>query len=120
AQGFHALDLEHDELSKEHLRYMVGGRSRLINTEQSGGSERLYRFEFPERPGALMQFLSRMHPSWNISLFHYRNQGADYGRILVGIQVPDNESAAVADFIASLRYRCVEETQNPIYNMFLR
>jgi threonine dehydratase len=113
-QGFHALDLANDELSKEHLRYMVGGRSGL------SGKERLYRFEFPERPGALMHFLARMHPSWNISLFHYRNQGADYGRILVGIQAPGEESANVADVIASLGYRCVDETSNPVYKLFLR
>jgi threonine dehydratase len=113
-QGFVALDLANDELSKEHLRYMVGGRSRLA------GNERLYRVEFPERPGALMQFLSRMHPNWNISLFHYRNHGADYGHILVGIQAPDEKSSAVADFIAALGYRCAEETANPIYNHFLR
>lgn len=114
AAGFTALDLGNDELSKEHLRYMVGGRSRL------GGKERLFRFEFPERPGALMRFLSRMHPNWNISLFHYRNQGADYGRILVGLQVPADESDAVGDFIAGLGYRCVEETANPIYRLFLQ
>ena len=114
AQAFVALDLVDDELSKEHLRYMVGGRSRL------GGNERLYRFEFPERPGALMRFLSHMHPNWNISLFHYRNQGADYGRILVGIQVPTEELSAFEDFIASLGYRYIDETDNPVYRLFLR
>jgi threonine dehydratase len=114
AQGFTSLDLVDDELSKDHLRYMVGGRSRLI------GNERLFRFEFPERPGALMRFLSRMHPSWNISLFHYRNQGADYGRILVGIQVPEEEQSAISAFIGSLGYRCVDETDNPVYRLFLR
>lgn len=112
--GFVALDLANDDLSKEHLRYMVGGRS------QARGVERLYRFEFPERPGALMRFLSHMPPDWNISLFHYRNQGADYGRILVGIQVPDGESSTIQDFASSLGYRCIEETQNPIYKLFLR
>lgn len=114
AQAFVALDLVDDELSKEHLRYMVGGRSRL------GGNERLYRFEFPERPGALMRFLAHMHPNWNISLFHYRNQGADYGRILVGIQVPTEELSAFEDFIASLGYRYIDETDNPVYRLFLR
>lgn len=113
-KGFVALDLAEDELSKEHLRYMVGGRSRL------SGNERLYRFEFPERPGALNQFLSRMHPDWNISLFHYRYQGADYGRILVGIQIPAGDSSIVEGFINDLGYRCVDETENPIYNLFLR
>ncbi len=67
-----------------------------------------------------MQFLARMHPNWNISLFHYRNHGADYGHILIGIQMPDGEPSAVGDFIATLGYRCVEETANPIYNLFLR
>lgn len=114
AEGFATLDLVGDELSKEHLRYMVGGRSRL------GGNERLYRFEFPERPGALMRFLSRMHPGWNISLFHYRNQGADYGRILVGIQVPDEDLPAFRGFIDTLGYRCADETTNPVYRLFLR
>jgi hypothetical protein len=80
--GFQAIDLTKDELAKLHLRHMVGGRSELA------ADERLYRFVFPERPGALMKFLASLHPGWNISLFHYRNQGADYGRILVGIQVP--------------------------------
>ncbi len=114
AEGFATLDLVDDDLSKAHLRYMVGGRSRL------GENERLYRFEFPERPGALMRFLSTMHPNWNISLFHYRNQGADYGRILVGIQVPDEELSAFAEFIDSLGYRCTDESNNPVYQLFLR
>ncbi len=114
AEGFATLDLVDDELSKAHLRYMVGGRSRL------GENERLYRFEFPERPGALMRFLSTMHPNWNISLFHYRNQGADYGRILVGIQVPDEDLPAFAEFIDSLGYRCTDESNNPVYRLFLR
>jgi threonine dehydratase len=114
AQNFVALNLADDELSKDHLRYMVGGRSRL------GGTERLYRFEFPERPGALMRFLSCMHPGWNISLFHYRNQGADHGRILVGIQIPDDDVAAFREFLDTLGYRCVDETANPVYQLFLR
>lgn len=114
AQGFVALDLVDDELSKAHLRYMVGGRSRLSE------NERLYRFEFPERPGALMRFLARMNPSWNISLFHYRNQGADYGRILVGIQVADAELSAFREFVSTLGYRCSDESANPVYHLFLR
>ena len=93
---------------------MVGGRSRLAQ------GERLYRFDFPERPGALMRFLSSMHPSWNISLFHYRNQGADYGRILVGIQFPSEQTTAVDDFLACLAYPCVDETENLAYRLFLR
>jgi threonine dehydratase len=113
-QGFQALDLTHDELAKEHIRHMVGGPSPLAQ------DERLLRFVFPERPGALMAFLSQMRPGWNISLFHYRNQGADYGRILVGLQVPQNEEASFQEFLASLGYPCVEETQNPVYRLFLR
>ena len=112
--GFATISLLNDELSKEHLRYMVGGRSRLAE------DERLYRFEFPERPGALMRFLSSMHPNWNISLFHYRNHGADFGRILVGIQVPKSETAEFQQFIATLGYPCVDETENPAYHLFLR
>ena len=112
--GFATVDLGDDELSKEHLRYMVGGRSFLAR------DERLYRFEFPERPGALMQFLSLMHPSWNISLFHYRNQGADYGHILVGVQIQEEEKSAFWNFIDTLGYTCVDETANRAYQLFLR
>ena len=112
--GFTALDLTHDELAKEHIRYMVGGHTALAR------DERLLRFVFPERPGALMKFLSMMRPGWNISLFHYRNQGADYGRILVGLQVPPADNQAFADFLDELGYPCVEETNNPAYRMFLQ
>jgi threonine dehydratase len=112
-QGFAAVDLTDDELSKLHIRHMVGGRSRLAD------NERLYRCEFPERPGALMRFLSNMHPDWNISLFHYRNQGADYGRILIGIQIPSHEKSAFKEFVAGLAYPCVDETENPAYHLFL-
>jgi threonine dehydratase len=112
--GFEALDLTHDELAKEHLRHMVGGHSGLAR------DERLLRFVFPERPGALMKFLSHMRPTWNISLFHYRNQGADYGRILVGIQVPASDGAPFQAFLDTLGYPYVEETTNPAYRLFLR
>ena len=112
--GFDAIDLTHDELAKEHIRHMVGGHSALAQ------DERLLRFVFPERPGALMKFLAAMQPNWNISLFHYRNQGADYGRILVGVQVPQQDQAVFAQFLASLGYPCVEETLNPAYRLFLR
>ena len=112
--GFPTLDLTHDELAKSHLRHLVGGRSELAK------DERLYRFVFPERPGALMRFLSSMHPDWNISLFHYRNQGADYGRILVGLQVPRGEQRALREFLSGLGYPSVEETDNPAYRLFLR
>ncbi len=114
AQGFDAIDLSQDELAKAHLRHLVGGRSELAV------NERLFRFEFPERPGALTRFLSSMHPDWNISLFHYRNQGADYGRILVGIQVPEADETTFQQFLATLDYPCVEETDNPVYRLFLR
>jgi threonine dehydratase len=113
-QGFATVDLTDDETAKEHVRHMVGGRSELAR------DERLFRFVFPERPGALMKFLSSMHPGWNISLFHYRNQGADYGRILVGIQVPADDAAAFDSFLQTLDYPCVEETANPVYRLFLR
>jgi threonine dehydratase len=112
--GFDTVDLTDDELAKQHVRHMVGGRSELAR------DERLYRFVFPERPGALMRFLSSMHPDWNISLFHYRNQGADYGRILVGIQVPRGDKKAFKAFLEGLAYPCVDETDNPVYRLFLR
>ena len=112
--GFDALDLTHDELAKEHIRHMVGGRSALAR------DERLLRFVFPERPGALMKFLSHMRPGWNITLFHYRNQGADYGRILVGLQVPQSDNKAFKTFLDTLGYPSVEETGNPVYRLFLQ
>ena len=112
--GFATIDLSGDELSKEHVRHMVGGRTALAH------DERLYRFEFPERPGALMRFLSAMPPNWNISLFHYRNQGADYGRVLIGLQIPDAQRAGMQEFAAGLEYPCVDETDNPAYKLFLR
>ncbi|MDE2457084.1 MAG: threonine ammonia-lyase, biosynthetic, partial [Burkholderiales bacterium] len=112
--GFATVNLTDDELAKEHVRHMVGGRSELAR------DERLFRFVFPERPGALMRFLAALHPSWNISLFHYRNQGADYGRILVGIQVPAGDEAEFRAFLETLAYPCVEESANPVYRLFLR
>ena len=112
--GFATLNLTTDELAKQHLRHMVGGRSDLAE------NERLYRFIFPERPGALMRFLSSMHIGWNISLFHYRNQGADRGQILVGIQVPRSDKGAFRDFLRGLAYPCTDETENPVYHLFLR
>jgi threonine dehydratase len=112
--GFKALDLTHDDLAKEHIRHMVGGHSTLAQ------DERLLRFVFPERPGALMKFLSHMRPNWNITLFHYRNQGADYGRILVGLQVPKSDDRAFKEFLSTLGYPHVEETANPVYRLFLR
>jgi threonine dehydratase len=113
-QGFETLDLTHDDLAKEHIRHMVGGHSPLAQ------DERLLRFVFPERPGALLKFLSLMRPGWNISLFHYRNQGADYGRILVGLQVPAKDHKAFDRFLETLGYPYVEETANPVYRLFLK
>ncbi|MEI6328251.1 MAG: threonine ammonia-lyase, biosynthetic [Pseudanabaena sp.] len=111
--GFTAIELTDDELTKLHLRHMVGGRSPLAHNEL------LYRFEFPERPGALMKFVGSMSPNWNISLFHYRNNGADYGRIVVGVQVPPDEMEEWQVFLASLGYRYWNESQNPVYKLFL-
>jgi threonine dehydratase len=111
--NFQTLDLTDDELAKLHVRHMVGGHSPLARDEL------LYRFELPERPGALMKFLSSMRPDWNISLFHYRNHGSDVGRVLVGMQVPAKEMAAFRKFLDALGYRHWDETQSPVYRMFL-
>jgi threonine dehydratase len=113
-KGFATLDLTHDDLAKEHLRHMVGGASKLAL------DERLLRFIFPERPGALMKFLNAMRPGWNITLFHYRNQGADYGRILIGLQVPKADDKAFTQFLQQLGYPHVDETANPAYRLFLQ
>tara|TARA_E500000331_G_scaffold358385_1_gene424802 strand:- start:2407 stop:3951 length:1545 start_codon:yes stop_codon:yes gene_type:complete len=113
-EGFLVNDLTYDELSKLHVRHMVGGRSTLAT------NEKLYRFEFPERPGALMKFLSSMNSGWNISLFHYRNHGSDTGRIMVGLQVPTGEADELNIFLKSLGYNYVNETKNTAYNLFLK
>ncbi len=111
--GFQTIDLTDDELTKLHLRHMVGGRSALAHNEL------LYRFEFPERPGALMKFVCSMSPNWNISLFHYRNNGSDYGRIVVGMQVPPEEMGEWQVFLDALGYRYWDENKNPAYKLFL-
>lgn len=111
--GFPIIDLTDDELTKMHLRHMVGGRSPLAHNEL------LYRFEFPERPGALMRFVGSMSPNWNISLFHYRNNGADYGRIVVGIQVPPEEMKEWQAFLDTLGYQYWDENKNLAYKLFL-
>ena len=108
-----AYDLSNNEMAKVHVRHLVGGHAPAAENEI------LYRFEFPERPGALMQFLNSMSRGWNISLFHYRNHGADYGRVLVGMQVPPSEKGAFHEFLGRLGYPSVEETANPAYRMFL-
>ncbi|WP_442769391.1 threonine ammonia-lyase, biosynthetic [Zoogloea ramigera] len=107
------LDLTDDEMAKSHIRYMVGGHAPQAENEV------LYRFEFPERPGALLNFLETLRSDWNISLFHYRNHGADFGRVLVGMQVPPADRSAFDEFLARLGYEYVEETANPAYRMFL-
>jgi threonine dehydratase len=108
-----AYDLSDNEMAKLHVRHLVGGHA------PSAANEILYRFEFPERPGALMKFLGSMSRGWNISLFHYRNHGADYGRVLVGMQVPPADTRDFRAFLDRLGYDCVEETGNPAYRMFL-
>ena len=107
------LDLTDDEMAKSHIRYMVGGHAPQAENEV------LYRFVFPERPGALLNFLDTLRSDWNISLFHYRNHGADFGRVLVGMQVPPADRSAFDEFLARLGYEYVEETANPAYRMFL-
>jgi threonine dehydratase len=108
-----ALDLTDDEMAKLHVRHMVGGHAPSLKDEL------LYRFEFPERPGALMNFLEHMSKGWNISLFHYRNHGADYGRVLVGMQVPRGEMREFKAFLKSLGYQYWDESKNPAYRLFL-
>ncbi len=115
--GYPTLDLSDDEMAKNHIRHMVGGHAPQAC--ENGMRELLYRFEFPERPGALMNFLSQMSAGWNISLFHYRNHGADYGRVLVGMQVPPAEMAQFRDFLKNLGYAHWDESDNPIYKLFL-
>ncbi|WP_028451783.1 threonine ammonia-lyase, biosynthetic [Chitinilyticum aquatile] len=111
--GLAAIDLSDNELAKLHIRHLVGGRAPQVT------HERLLRFEFPERPGALMGFLNGMNGGWNISLFHYRNHGADYGRVLVGIQVPESDDAQFAEFLQLMGYPWWEESTNPAYQLFL-
>ena len=111
--GLATEDMSDNEMAKLHIRHLVGGRGHGVNNEI------LYRFEFPDRPGALMNFLNNMSQNWNISLFHYRNHGADYGRVLIGIQVPPDEKSAFKAFLDQLGYRYWDETKNPAYKLFL-
>mgnify|MGYP001154669612 CR=1 FL=1 len=113
ASGHAVVDMTDNELAKLHVRYMVGGRVGGL------AGEKLYRFEFPERPGALLQFLEGLRSDWNISLFHYRNHGSDYGRVLAGLQVPVGEGAAFEAFLDELGYAHWDETDNAAYAMFL-
>ena len=120
-QGLKTLDLSDDEMAKLHVRHMVGGHApvSMRKSSRAFADELLYRFEFPERPGALMNFLSNMRTDWNISLFHYRNQGSDYGRVLVGMQVPRGDMREFRKFLDTLGYPWVDETRNPAYRLFL-
>ena len=111
--GLEAIDLTHNEVAKLHLRHLVGGHAPEAENEV------IYRFEFPERPGALSNFLNNMGENWNISLFHYRNHGADIGRVLVGIQVPPNEKETFQIFLSQVGYPSWDETGNPAYKLFL-
>lgn len=112
-QGLPTLDLSDNEVAKLHLRHLVGGHAPQAE------NEKVFRFEFPETPGALMKFLDTMGHDWNISLFHYRNHGADFGRVLVGMQVPPNELSEFSDFLSKLGYPYWDETENPAYKLFL-
>lgn len=112
--GYQWVDFSDNEMAKLHVRYMVGGHTNQVENEQ------LYRFEFPERPGALLRFLTRLGQRWNISLFHYRNHGAAYGRVLIGVQVLDDEQDEFKGFLESLGYAHWQETNNPAYDLFLK
>jgi threonine dehydratase len=112
-EGYSVVDMTDNEMAKTHIRFMVGGHAQGIEHEV------LYRFEFPERPGALLKFLSNMNKGWNISLFHYRNHGAAYGRVLVGMQVPSNDKKRFKQFLEKLGYTSFEELDNPAYELFL-
>lgn len=112
--GHAVVDMTDNEVAKLHVRYMVGGRAGHLK------NERLFRFQFPERPGALARFLTAMQNRWNISLFHYRNHGADYGRVLVALQVPETDHTALTEFLNDTGYWWTNETDNAAYNLFLR
>jgi threonine dehydratase len=114
AEDYPVVDLTDNEVAKLHVRHMVGGPAA------SARDERLYRFEFPERPGALLRFLTHIGARWNISLFHYRNHGAAFGRVLVGVQVPESDEDAFAEFLGNLGYRHEQESNNDAYRMFLK
>ena len=113
AEGYLNVDLTDNELAKTHLRYMIGGRSPEATREH------LFRFWFPERPGALASFLADMGADWNISLFHYRNQGGEYGRVLIGLEIPPGDEDKLSGFLDRLGYRYVDESTDPAYQMFL-
>jgi threonine dehydratase len=113
ASGYKVVDMTDNEVAKLHVRYMVGGHAAGIQ------NERLLRFEFPERPGALLKFLKAIGAQWNISLFHYRNHGSDYGRVLAGVQVPSEQLEDLRLHLHELKYPYSDETDNPVYKLFL-
>jgi threonine dehydratase len=113
AVGYETVDLTDNEMAKLHIRHMVGGRAPDVR------NERLCRFEFPERPGALTQFLDKLGGRWNISLFHYRNHGADFGRVLAGFEVDDGDLSGFRAFLDELGYEYALEHENPAYRFFL-
>jgi threonine dehydratase len=115
-KGCYAEDISDNEIAKSHVRYLIGGRL----PDGCDSEERIYRFEFPERPGALEKFLRSLHPDFNISLFHYRNQGGDIGRVLAGIQVPSGKREDLETFLFNLKYPFVDETENSVYKKFMR
>ena len=113
-KNYNYIDLTKDEVAKLHLRYMVGGKPNIaIN-------EKLFRFEFPEKPGALLNFLNNMKKDWSISLFHYRNHGSAFGRVLVGINIGDNNTKQLEEFLHKLGYAYTDETDNQGYSSFLK
>jgi len=111
--GFDVLDMTHNDTAKLHIRHMIGGRAQLAD-------EQVHRLRFPERPGALLDFLNEIGQEWNISMFHYRNHGAAYGRVFIGIQVPAGDTAKLPDFIERLGYPADNESDNEAFNWFLR
>jgi len=113
AQGFSVLDMTHNETAKLHVRHMIGGHASL-------NGERMYRFRFPERPGALYDFLAGVGERWNISLFHYRNHGAAYGRVLVGLQAIDRDTESLQRFVSGLHFIAEDESENDAIDLFLR
>jgi threonine dehydratase len=113
AKGYPTVDMTDNEMAKLHIRHLVGGRA------PNAVHETVYRFEFPERPGALLNFLNKMGGAWNISLFHYRNHGADFGRVLVGMQVPPEDQKKFRAFLDNLGYQYADESRNPAYKLFL-
>ena len=117
SRNYPVVDMSENEMAKIHIRYMVGGHSQLnVSTETK---ECLYRFQFPERPGALLRFLENMGEDWNISLFHYRNHGAAYGRILIGFQLPKEQQPQFKEFLDKIQYPYWNETENPAFGLFL-